>query len=302
MPYEISHEDGMFVVRKKGGGKAFGKHRTKAEAEAQLRALDAGEKRAAARKSADGDDEPAEVLIYAGGAVKAAGESGEIAGYAVRWGSPELPDRTPTKDYFTPETHFGRYAAGPIDLLYHHGLPSVKGRPNALAEVEIGRATVARDDEGLWLAGSLDLSIPGVAELWGQLKADDDAFGLSSGAVSHRVRRVPQPNGSHWLKRWDLVEVSITPEPGEPRTAAVALKSLLEDSDAESFVDSCLKAASDLTASTARFAKIGPSKRQAIVELRDALDAAIKAAAPPEHLAELAGLAREAESLRALLG
>lgn len=299
MPYEIAHEDGQFVVRKKGG-KALGKHKSKAEAEAQMRALYAAEKRSGSGKAL-GIDEPAEVLVYPGGSVKAAGDAGEFVGYAWRWGSPELPDRTPTRDHFTPETHFGRYADGPLDVLYHHGLPFVKGVPNPLADVEIGRATVVRDDEGGWLSGTLDLSIPGVADVWAALKADDGAFGLSSGAVSHRVRRVPQPNGSHWLKRWDVVEVSITPEPGEPRTAAVALKSLIEDSDAESFIDSCLKAAADLTASAARFAKIGPAKRDAIKSLRDALDATIRASAPLDP-AEILRRRSNVERLLARLG
>jgi hypothetical protein len=43
-----------------------------------------------------------------------------------------------------------------------------------------------------------------------------------------------------------------------------------------SFVEDCLKAASDLRASAAKFAKLGPAKRGAIEELRDALDELIR--------------------------
>lgn len=297
MPYEI-HKDGeQYVVRKKGAGKVFGRHKTKAEAEAQMRALYAGEKRAGARKSDDGD-EPAEICVYAGGAVKALEEEGRIGGYLALWGSPDETDATKDRDYFTPETDFGRFLGGEIDVLYHHSFPAVKGRPNPLYDIPLGVGTVRKDDVGLWLDGRMDLAVPAVRTVWDTIKADDDAYGLSSGAITHLYRRVPQPNGTGWLKRWPIVEASVTPSPGEPRTAVVALKSLIEDSDSELFVDSCLRAATDLTASVARFAKIGPAKRDAIRELRDALDSAVKASTHRDA-AEIARKKAEVERLLA---
>lgn len=225
MPYQVYKEGSEFVVRKQGGGKAIGKHKTKAEAEAQMRALYAGERRS--RKSLDAD-EPAELLVYQGGAVKAAGETGEIIGYLVRWGSPEQPDATKAKDYFTPETDLGRFVKGELDGYYHHGLPV---KSNAIGDAVIGSGTVKADDEGLLLAATLDLRVEGMAGVWAALKADDHAFGLSSGAVSHLMRTVEQPNGTHLVRRWPIVEWSLLPASAaaEPRTAAVALKALLED-------------------------------------------------------------------------
>jgi hypothetical protein len=43
MPYEIAYERDTYIVRKKGGGKVFGRHPSRAKATAQLRALYANE-------------------------------------------------------------------------------------------------------------------------------------------------------------------------------------------------------------------------------------------------------------------
>lgn len=279
MSFEVVKHGNNWVCREKGGSKVFGSHKTKHEAMAQLRALYAGQRRSGGGKSADFDD-PGELLVMTGGSVKALDGEGHIGGYLIRFGSPEQHDSSPERDYFTAETDLGRFARGELDLLFHHGLPAVKGQPNDLAETVIGSATLRPDDVGWWLDGRLDLAVPGVEGRWTAMKADDDAFGLSSGAVRHRVKRVQQDNGSHWLARWPVAEASVTPDPAERLTAAVALKSLVDDSDAELWIDACLKAVSDLRDDVARFVKIGPAKRDAVRELRDSLNLVLTASAP----------------------
>lgn len=39
MPYEVVRSGDKWVVRKKGGGRVFGTHESKAKAQAQMRAL-----------------------------------------------------------------------------------------------------------------------------------------------------------------------------------------------------------------------------------------------------------------------
>lgn len=318
MPYEVIKDGDEYVCRKPGG-KVLGRHKTRKEAEAQMRALYAAERRAGAGKADDGLDETGELLVFAGEAVKALGEDGQIGGYLVRYGSPELPDRTATKDYFTPETRFGRFVNTPIDLLMHHALPTVKGEVNTLADTVLGEGTLKADGEGLWLDGRLDLAVPGVGDLWRQLKADDDAFGLSSGAVSHLVRRVKQENGTHWIKTWPIVEASITPEPGELRTAVVALKSLIEeDTDAsasddepesgESMVEAWTKAETAL-ARACGWRELNEAKARALLSLTESVkrhEAKIRELcgepqAPRVDPAELARLAEEYDCLCAEL-
>lgn len=45
MPYKIVKEGKQYVVRKRDGSRTFGKHATRAQASAQIRAIYANEKR-----------------------------------------------------------------------------------------------------------------------------------------------------------------------------------------------------------------------------------------------------------------
>jgi hypothetical protein len=179
-----------------------------------------------------------ELWVYDGGAVKSLDDKGRIGGHLIVWGDSLTPDATAWRDYFTPETDLGRFVkAGPIDLIFHHDLPTVgKGKDggpiaNHLAGRELGEVKATADDVGLWVEG-----IQHVRDEYEEAVKDMVRAGKlswSSGAVSHRVVRQRQPNGAHKVMRWHVVEASLTPTPGEPRTRAVALKSLLEESPPE---------------------------------------------------------------------
>jgi hypothetical protein len=230
MPWTIKKQSGKYcVVKDDGSDSVVACHETEAEALAQQRALFASEKRASSLKALDvpGDEDSEDgLLVFGWEAAKALGRDGEFVGYLWRWGSPDLPDATKFKDYFTPQTYFGRYVKGEVEGYLHHALPVIKGKPNPAGDTSIGLGTVTPDAEGGWLKARLDFAVPGAGDTWDAMKADDDAYGLSSGAISHLVRRERQPNGAHWIKKWPLVEWSITPDPAERRTAAVAVKSL----------------------------------------------------------------------------
>lgn len=250
MPWKIYKRNDKYCVVKESDGSTVHCHDSEEMARRQMAALYAGEERAKSSSRKSADDLPrcacggacstkspdgscacqeclaGELMAIDGFEAKAFGDRGEFCGYLARWGGPDRPDSSPARDYFTPESSLGRFVPGTVDLLYHHGLPTVKGKANVLADLEIGEMALTPDGEGIWGVGRLYLDRPGVAELWSTMKADDSAFGLSSGALSHRVKRVKQPNGTHHLARWWICESSLTPDPAERRTAAVAVKSL----------------------------------------------------------------------------
>lgn len=165
------------------------------------------------------------LLISVGGEVKALDEAGRFGGHIVLWGDAEHTDASSMRDFFTPETDFGRFAKGAVDVLYFHGLPKVGKDDNPLAGTAIGEAEFKADDVGLWMEGQLDLRDRYIKALFDK-GVKGKKMGLSSGAVSHRVRREKQANGACKVVTWPIAEGSITPTPAEPRTLAREIKTL----------------------------------------------------------------------------
>lgn len=127
-----------------------------------------------------------------------------VAGYGVVFGGRDLEG-----DQFTAETKFGNLADLPV--FYDHAQQEVKALDN-----EIGRVvSVKADDKGLWFEAELDKSheyLDPVLEL-----VKRGVVGLSTGAVSHLVRR----DENKTLKRWPIAELSLTVTPAEPRTLGI---------------------------------------------------------------------------------
>jgi hypothetical protein len=169
--------------------------------------------------------DPFEQLIYYGGAAKALDDKGKVGGYLVLYGSPDATDASPLRDYFTPETDFDLDAVGGKSrLLYHHGLDRKIGN----RKIGLGNANLKADDVGIWLESQLNLRDAYEAKMFQMVQ--DKKLGLSSGTVNHLIRREKQSNGSNKILAWPLgLDASLTPAPAEPRTQAVALKSLLLD-------------------------------------------------------------------------
>jgi hypothetical protein len=213
-----------------------------------------------------------ETLVCDGGSLKALDDAGRVGGHLVLFGSPEEPDATTERDYFTAETDFWAEFPFKSVVLYHHGLDATLG-PRKLGDAEL-----KTDAAGVWMEAQLKLRDDYERKVYRAVVAGK--MGLSSGSVSHLVRRERQENGTHKITSWPLFEASITPTPGEPRTRAVALKSLMDDIGSpvpgESFVDTCLRTASELEQAACRFAKIGPVKMDAMKALRASLDTLIR--------------------------
>jgi phage head maturation protease len=233
------------------------------------------------------------LLIYPGGEIKSVGTNGRIGGYAVRFGTANEPDKSSLKDYFTAATDFGRGLKTGTEILYHHDLAKISGKANPLMGRVLGEGEFKVDDVGVWVEGQLALRDEYERKLHDEAIAKGK-MGWSTGTASHRVRRERQPNGSHKVLSWPLgLDCSITPTPAEPRTSVVSLKSLIDPDDdgdndlnqseedeakepkegtSQKFLDRALRAVSDLERAASGFVKLGPSKRQEIKAMRDALD------------------------------
>ena len=146
--------------------------------------------------------------------VKMVDESGDrVGGYLLVWGAAQQRDMH--GEYFTPATDVGLDWYERRPLLYHHGLDG------ALKAAVIGVIDTLRPDEiGLWAEAQLDLHKRYVRAV--QRLVDQGALGWSSGSLPHLV----EVEEGGCIKRWPIVEGSLTPTPAEPRrTDARTLKS-----------------------------------------------------------------------------
>ncbi len=130
--------------------------------------------------------------------------NGRVGGYLVVWGSPAQRDLH--GEYFTPQTELGLdwYPRRPV--LYQHGLDgAVKAEMIGVLEV------LKADDSGVWAEAQLDLRGRYARSILRLV--EDGALGWSSGSLPHLV--AVESDGH--IRRWPIVEGSLTPTPAEPR-------------------------------------------------------------------------------------
>ena len=192
-----------------------------AEVPAQIDAESAG---SAADAGDMGDmNENADEMKFA---VKFIGEGKtRIRAYAAMWGDAEHPDLSPQKDFFTPQTDFWDSVLSlPRPLTYHHGFEA-----QTKAQPIIGKIDKLGEDEiGKWYEAELDKAHKYYSAI--RKLIEHGALKSSSDSVPQYVQRVPQSNGTNWLKSWALFGVTLTPSPAEPRMyAAAEIKSLYEN-------------------------------------------------------------------------
>lgn len=134
-----------------------------------------------------------------------------IAGYGVVFGGRDLEGETFTKD-----TDFMHELVPLKAVFYDHA---------AQKEVKhvVGKATATPDDIGIWVEAQLDRHKKYVAEVLKLI--EEGVLGWSSGSVGHLVEK-----SAGVIKRWPIVEFSLTPTPAEPRTLGIErLKALAEE-------------------------------------------------------------------------
>ncbi|MDE0610564.1 MAG: phage major capsid protein [Anaerolineaceae bacterium] len=148
--------------------------------------------------------------------LKALDAGGRIGGYLVVWGSPE--ERDLQGEYFTAETELGLGWYPQRPLLYQHGLDG------ALKAAVIGAIdTLAPDEAGVWAEAQLDLRRRWARAV--QRLIEKGALGWSSGSLAHLVEVADDGK----IRRWPIVEGSLTPTPAQPRRSDVrTLKSAWE--------------------------------------------------------------------------
>lgn len=160
--------------------------------------------------------DPGDRLIAFGGAVKAVdGVPGEVGGYLVEFGEAGVRDLQ--RERFVVDTDFALDWYGERPLLFHHGLDDGVGA----AKIGTIRA-LKRDDKGLWMDAILDERNEYVEYV--RKLIDMGVLGLSAGSLPHLVRVA----GDGAIKRFPIVEGSLTHTPADPRTRVMSLKSFLE--------------------------------------------------------------------------
>lgn len=166
-----------------------------------------------------------ENLIAYGSAVKVLETDGDlvtIGGPALIYDDPASPRKDLTGDYFTRESYLGPRRGDGVDVLFHHGFP-IAGMKAAeeLADYLFPPVKTEDSDEGLLASVILDRRKKYERMVYELV--EQKALGWSTATASHTVRRADDG----WLKRWPIIEISLTPEPAEPRTGVLPMKSLL---------------------------------------------------------------------------
>ena len=130
--------------------------------------------------------------------------AGRVGGYLVVWGGPE--ERDLQGEYFTAETELGLDWYPRRPLLYQHGLDG------ALKAAVIGAIdTLVKDETGVWAEAQLDLRRRWARAV--QHLIEKNALGWSSGSLAHLVEVAADGH----IRRWPIVEGSLTPTPAQPR-------------------------------------------------------------------------------------
>jgi HK97 family phage major capsid protein len=139
--------------------------------------------------------------------------AGRVGGYLVVWGSPEQRDLQ--GEYFTRETELGLDWYDRRPVLYHHGLDG------DLQAAVIGEIDQLKTDEtGVWAEAQLDLRKRYVRTVLRLV--EKGVLGWSSGSLPHLVEVADDGH----IRRWPIIEGSLTPAPAEPRrTDARTIKS-----------------------------------------------------------------------------
>jgi hypothetical protein len=159
------------------------------------------------------------LISITGGAIKAVGPR-QFRGHLVLFSGPEDPDLV--GDYFSAQTDFDIEEGERRSGYFKHGMDVKVGNR------KVGRGTLHRDTKGILLDGIIEERFEYADDVWAAI--EQGALGLSSGAVSHLVRREKvQAKGREvfHVTHWPLGEWSLTPCPAEPRTQVMAVKTYL---------------------------------------------------------------------------
>jgi hypothetical protein len=218
-----------------------------------------------------------EALFYFGDTLKALDDKGRVGGYSVRFTDSEHRDLY--GDYFTKDTYLGAHEGDGVDVLFHHGMPLYTSRRmteeqkkslEAFRNHIFSNTTKSKKDEvGLFTEVVLDMADEYEKAVYGLVKAGK--LGWSSGSTWHMVRRTDDGE----IKRWPIIEISLTPQPAEKLNKAVTLKAIeslkfipLDDEADDDFEDIPMSEPEKLVASF-KTLDIDTHSRLAVSALKD---------------------------------
>ncbi|MGB7339879.1 MAG: phage major capsid protein [Phototrophicaceae bacterium] len=135
-------------------------------------------------------------------------QAGRVGGYLVVWGDTSTRDLQ--GEFFTEDTDFALDWFEVRPMLYQHGLD---GDLKSAVIGHIDALTV--DDIGIWAEAQLDMHKRYVQAV--QRLVDKGVLHWSSGSLAHLVEVTEDGQ----IKRWPLIEGSLTPTPAEPRRTDV---------------------------------------------------------------------------------
>jgi len=179
------------------------------------------------------DDEPMEEkaigLVTVGPAIKALGD-GKIGGPAIKFGDASKTDLV--GDFFTKDTYYGPAQSS---LVWVHHRQPLAGKRHRVQRTRplTNPAVLTMRETDIWAEVILDMRDEYEAMLYGA--AEKGLLGFSTGTAPHLVERVPQSNGSAWVKQWILgTDLSLTPIPCEPdiQVQVMPLKAYLDKAEA----------------------------------------------------------------------
>ena len=203
-------------------------------------------------------------------------ESFTVGGYGVVFGGRDLYGETFSKntDFMTEDV-----AAHP-PTFYDHALGSVKAKIGNVVKQHA-------DDIGIWMEAQIEKSKEYAHEILELVK--QGRLGYSTGSAPHLVERV-----EGLIKRWPIIEVSLTPTPAEPRTLGVEhLRSI--GLDVPEHPGSVTEAAESQTAEVAEDTAV----QGAAITEKKAMDEKDIKTAVAEAIAEREAEAKAAEEKRA---
>lgn len=155
------------------------------------------------------------LLVIDGGTVKT-GEQGVVTGLGIVFGSEHEPDQSNEQDFFTSDSFIMKKNTFTVPLYHEHGMGVVKD--------QIGEATLTKTDQGWEAKAELDLEDESAKQVYEAMKTKQ--YGFSTGALQHLVVREAKANGTNFLKKWVVGELSVTARPAERKAVVQAIKSL----------------------------------------------------------------------------
>ena len=160
-----------------------------------------------------------------------------VGGISIRFDEEYGSQTDLTGQWFTKDTYFGPSDGGNVDVYFHHSYPIysddiARNTSKALAEHTFGIAKAEREEMGIWVETVMDMRDDYEKQVAELCKANK--IGWSSGSAYHMVRLehvdeiedMPESRRDallckFWypgrIKRWPVVEHSLTPTPAEPR-------------------------------------------------------------------------------------